>query len=206
MRLSYLTQIGDLTLFLKLQAWHKRSVRTEGYSARVIPTCLFVTFLDYDNIVDERLTEELRFIQDEFDIGNFYIFRSSELGRHCVCIDALTLKEVKQILNLSTCDVAFKNSPRISEYRTWVLRHGKKGDREAPKYTYTVESQYEGDNLQSVGHKMFLEAMFGVKTPELKNPLGDEAVELQWYNTWSRVSRAELEKEITEASKKERGV
>ena len=205
MRLSYLTQIGKLNLFIKVQAWYKDSVRTEGYSARVLPTCLFVPLLDYDNIVDDRLKPELRFIQDEFEIGNFYVFCSSELGRHCVCIDALRIKDVKEIVEFSSCDLAFKKAPRISEYRTWVIRYDKKGDRPPPAFGYVVESPYEGTNLQSVGHKMFLEAVFGIKIPELKNPLGDEAVELQGYNTWSKITIAELEKDFRATQVRERG-
>jgi len=196
MRWTTAFQIGKLNLFFKVVAWYKDSARTRGYSSRVIPTSLHVIFLDYDNITDERLIEELKFLQDEFEIGNFYVLATHEYGRHAICIDALTLKEVKEIVDFSNCDLAFKKAPMINEFRTWILRCEKKGDRSPPKYLYTVESPYEGRNPQSIGHKRFLEIMFGVKIPKLKNPIGEEAIEIQEYNTWSKILLKDLEKEV----------
>ena len=198
MRWTTAFQIGKLNLFFKVVAWYKDSARTRGYSSRVVPTSLHVIFLDYDNIVDERLREELAFLQDLFEIGNFYVLATSEYGRHAICIDALTLKEVKEIVDFSSCDLAFKKAPNINEFRTWVLRYDKKGDRPSPKYVYTVESPYEGQNPQSIGHKIFLENMFGIKIPELKNPIGEEAIEIQEYNTWSKIRSLDLKKKRLE--------
>ena len=195
---SHIYKIGQFNFSIKIITWRKGSVRTQGYSARVIPTCLFVILLDYDNIVDERLIPELRDIQEWFEVGNFYVLSSSELGRHCICLDALPLHEVITIVNFSSCDRAFKKAPRISEYRTWVLRYQKKGNRPAPHYVYTIESIYEGQNPQSVGHKLFLEQVFGIPVSALKNPIGEKAIEIQTYNTWSKVSQAELEKIINQ--------
>lgn len=199
---SHLFGIGKLNLLIKIQGFWGDSARTTGYSARVVPTCQFVTFLDYDNIGAEyRLKEELVDLQELFEIGNFYVLSTSELARHCACIDALRFRDVKEIVDFSTCDLMFKDAPRRNEYRTWIFRHEWKGDREPPKYVYTVESPYEGKNPQSRGHAVFLRAMFGVPVPELKYPVGEEAIEVQRYNTWSKVSKADLEKSI----KHERG-
>ncbi len=144
-----------------------------------------MTFLDYDNITDDRLKEELRFLQEEFEIGNFHVFETRNKGRHAVCIDALRFRDVKEIIDFTSCDLMFKKAPRINEYRCWVLRFTKKGNREAPKYLYTVESPYEGQNPQSLGHAKYL-LRFGLKI-DLKNPIGEEFVEIQDYNTGKRV-------------------
>lgn len=95
---------------------------------------------------------------------------------------------------MSNCDWVFRKGVTINEYRTWVLRDKPKGDRESPEYLYTVPSRYEGKNLQSVGHKMLLEQTFGVPVPELKRPIGIEAIEEQDYTTFSKITRADLEK------------
>jgi len=162
----------------------KLDVRTKGVSSRIPGTTLHVLFLDYDNITDERLTEELRYLQDEFELGNFYVLETRNNGRHCVCIDALRFKDILEIVRFSSCDVMFKKAPRINEYICWVLRFEKKGSRDAPKYLYTVESPHEGKNLQSRGHAKYLEK-FGVRI-ELKNPYGTEEIEVQSYNTGTR--------------------
>jgi len=70
-----------------------------------------------------------------------------------------------------------------------VLRFAKKGNRDAPKYLYTVESPYEGKNLQSRGHAKYL-LNFGVKI-DLKNPIGPEEIEIQAYNTGKRTKDPE---------------
>jgi len=168
----------------------KLDVRTEGVSSRIPNTSLHVTFLDYDNVEDERLKEELRFLQEEFEIGNFYVLETRNEGRHAVCIDALRFKDVIEIVRFSSCDLMFKRAPRINEFRCWVLRYAKKGSRGEPESLYVVESPYEGKNLQSLGHAIYLEK-FGLRI-DLKNPYGTEEIEVQDYNTGKRT---ELEKE-----------
>lgn len=78
----------------------------------------------------------------------------------------------------------FKKAPKINEYRCWVLRFTKKANREAPKYLYTVESPFEGQNLQSLGHAKYL-LRFGLRI-DLKKPYGEELIEIQDYNTGKR--------------------
>jgi len=167
----------------------KLDVRTSGFSSRVSGTALHMVPLDYDNIKDERLKEELGFLQEEFEIGNFHVFKTRNEGRHAVCIDALRFKDVKEIIDFSSCDLMFKKAPRINEYRCWVLRYAKKGNRDEPKYLYTVESPHEGKNLQSRGHAKYLEK-FGIKI-DLKNPFGAEEIEVQDYNTGKRTEKEE---------------
>jgi len=171
-------------MLLKFQVMKKLNVRTSGVSSRVPNTSLHVIFLDYDNIVDERLVEELRFLQEEFELGNFYVFETRNKGRHSVCIDALRFKDVLEIVRFTSCDLMFKKAPRINEYRCWVLRYAKKGKRDAPKYLYTVESPHEGRNLQSLGHATYL-LNFGVKI-KVKNPIGTQEIEKQDYSTRKR--------------------
>lgn len=171
-------------MLLKFQVMKKLNVRTSGVSSRIPNTSLHVIFLDYDNIVDERLVEELRFLQEEFELGNFYVFETRNKGRHAVCIDALRFKDVLEIVRFTSCDLMFKKAPRINEYRCWVLRYAKKGNRDAPKFLYIVRSRFEGKNLQSLGHATYL-LNFGVKI-KVKNPIGTQEIEKQDYNTGKR--------------------
>jgi len=115
------------------------------------------------------------------------VLHTREFGRHAVCIDALRFKDVKEIIDFSSCDPMFKKAPMINEYRCWVLRYAKKGDREAPEYLYTVESQHEGMNQQSRGHAKYL-LNFGIEI-KLLNPVGTEEIETQDYNTGSHTEK-----------------
>ena len=84
----------------------------------------------------------------------------------------------------------------INEYRCWVLRFAKKGNRDEPKYLYTVESPYEGQNLQSLGHARYL-LRYSLKI-DLKKPYGPEEVETQEYNTGKR-TKTEVSHELKKA-------
>ena len=183
-----LFKIGKYNILLKFQVYKKLDIRTAGMESRIPKTALHVIPLDYDNIVGEfsedpeqRLREELQFLQQEFEIGNFYVFGTSGNGRHAVCLDALTFRMVKDVVDFSSCDLKFKRAPRINEYRCWVLRFANKGKRGAPRFLYTVESPFEGKNLQSLGHAKYL-LNFGLKV-DLKNPYGTEEINVQEYST-----------------------
>lgn len=183
---SHKFKILNYDVLFKIQTMKYPNIRCRGFSSRLKGTSLHIPCLDYDNIVDERgnedrLTEELSFLQEEFEIGNFYVFKTRDEGRHAICIDAMRFVDVLEIVRFSSCDALFKRAPRINEYRCWILRISKKGDRDAPKYLYTVESPYEGINLQSRAHAKLL-LKYGVKV-DLKNPYGTEEIELQEYNT-----------------------
>jgi hypothetical protein len=182
---SHLFKIKKYTLLFKVQVMKKLDVRSEGVSSRIPGTALHVIFMDYDNITTERLVEELEHIQREKQVGNFYIFETRDKGRHAVCIDALPFKDAKAVVDYSSCDLMFKRGPRISEYRCWVLRFAKKGNRPAPKYLKTIESPFEGVNLQSRAHAKYL-MKFGIPPIELKKPVGPEEIEIQEYNTGKR--------------------
>lgn len=182
---STLLRIGKYFVLFKIQIMEKLSVRTSGASSRVPNTSLHIVFLDYDNIDDDRLKEELVFLQNEFELGNFYVLQTRNEGRHAVCLDVLRFKDIKEIIDFSNCDLMFKKAPRINEYRCWVLRYAKKGSRDAPRYLYTVESPHDGKNLQSRGHAKYL-LNFGVAV-DLKNPYGPEEIEIQAYNTGKRI-------------------
>ena len=189
---AHVFKIWKYSLLLKLQIMKKLDVRTKGVSSRIPGTTLHVLFLDYDNITDEKLTEELRYLQEQFELGSFYVLETRNKGRHAICVDALRPRDQKEIVDFSSCDLMFKRAPMINEYRCWVLRYAKKGNRDEPKYMYTVKSPHEGKNLQSRGHAKYL-LKFGV-TIDLKNPYGPEEIEAQTYNTGKRTEEDPEEK------------
>lgn len=178
---------------LHLQSMDIPRAPTRGISARIPHTTEFAVFMDYDNIKDERLIEELRYLQELYELGDFHVFATNEFGRHVICVDRLTLKEALNVVYTSTCDHVFKRGIRINEYRTWILRTHKKGDRPIPKYLCSVESPYNGKNLQSQAHARFLQKYYGAKV-RLTNPDGNTKLEFQDYKTGSKVNLKDVQK------------
>jgi hypothetical protein len=165
--------------------------RTAGISARIPGSTEFAVFLDFDNIEDYRLREELIYLQELHNLGDFYVFYTNEYGRHAVCIDRLFLKEALAVIYTSTCDAIYSRGSRINEYRTWILRALEKGNRDKPKYLYSVESPYNGQRLQSQAHALFLQYYYGAKV-RLTNPDGNNILRTQGYNTSNRIDVKEL--------------
>jgi hypothetical protein len=180
-------------ILFKFQSMKIPKEPTAGVSARVAHTTEFVTFLDYDNIEDGRLVEELQYLQELHSLGDFFVLATNEFGRHAVCVDRLRLREELTVVYDSTCDATFKRGVRINEYRTWILRGIEKGDRPKPKYLYTVESPYNGRRLQSQAHGQFLQRYFGAPV-RLVNSDGNDELEIQGYKTSNKTSTKDLKK------------
>lgn len=174
-------------LLFKFQSMKIPIEATAGISARIKHTTDFVIFMDFDNVKDERLVEELTYLQELFTLGDFHVLATNEFGRHAVCIDRLTLKEALEVVYASTCDAVFKRGIRINEYRTWILRVIGKGDRPKPRFLYSVKSPYNGQRLQSQAHGQFLQRYYGVNV-RLVNPDGNTELEIQGYKTASKTS------------------
>jgi hypothetical protein len=186
MRINTTVRIFGKMYLLHFQSMEIPKAPTAGVSARISHTTEFAIFLDYDNITDERLVDELLYLQELHQLGDFHVFSSSEFGRHAVCVDRLFLKEALEVIYTSTCDVVFARGARINEFRTWILRAIEKGNRDKPKYLYTVESPHNGQRLQSQSHGLFLQRHYGAKV-RLTNPDGNTILEVQGYKTGNKI-------------------
>ena len=175
----------------KIQSLRIPKEPTAGMSARIPHTTDFVVFLDFDNVTDDRLREELVYLQELFELGDFHVFVTNEFGRHAVCVDRLHLREALDVVYESTCDASFKRGIHHNEYRTWLLRVLEKGDRPKPKYGYVVESLYNGQRIQSQSHAEFLKDYYGAPV-RLTNPDGNQELEIQGYITGSKTSTKDL--------------
>jgi hypothetical protein len=191
MRFKKELSIRNWHMLLQFQTMRIPVTPTKGMSARVPHTTNFVLFFDYDNIQDDRLDDELVYLQELFGLGDFHVLKTNEYGRHAVCIDELPLREALDVVYASTCDWMFKRGIRINEYRTWILRGWEKGERGRPEYLRTIESPYNGQRLQSQAHAKFLIAFYGAKV-RLANPDGNDEIEIQDYNTSSKVTVKDL--------------
>ena len=171
---------------------------SNGVESRVSGTNLHVLFIDYDDIRADVLEEELVFLQNEFKLGNFYIFRTKESGMredgipfgcyHAICLDVDTIRRYYHILQHTSTEYAFQNAPKIYPERAWVLRWDRKGERGKPAFLTTVESPYEGEKLQSTAHAMYIDQFYGTDIEaNLTNPDGNTVLRFCKYNTASKV-------------------
>jgi hypothetical protein len=163
---------------------------TAGKSSRIPKTIYHVLFLDYDEIDEETLIEELTALIEESKIGNIYLFKMDrEQAFHCICLDYFTFREVKLIALSTSCDIAAVIAPRYDKFRNWILRDAPKGERTTPVAYKTIESPYDGKRKQSSAHARFLNSMYGTNI-QLKNPDNNpEDIEAEAYKTASRTKR-----------------
>ena len=188
----------------------KPNTWTTGLTSRVPGTTFHVLLMDYDIIRKDYLFEELAFLQETFNLGDFYVFQTrleEEKGKpfgfegeevegvdiggyHAICLDTRTTRESIMILKCTNCDYSFVNAPSYNPEKHWVLRVAKKGERDAPKYIETLSSPYEGKNgrLQSTFHARLLDDLYDLGIEErLVNPDGNEIGVIDHYNTAKRV-------------------
>jgi hypothetical protein len=160
------------------------TVKTKGIESRVPFTTDHVVFLDHDNVVDEVLKEILRYLQEIFELGDFYVFWTGKFKRHSICVDRMSGKEAYMVICNSDCDQSFVNGVRINEFRAWVLRVQAKGRKEKPKYLYSVESSHNGKRVQSRAHAEFLKAWYGVPVRLVNSDGNTAALNFQDYKTF----------------------
>lgn len=194
MRISATVRIFGKMFLLHFQSMDIPKAPTAGISARIPHSTDYVTFLDFDNIKDDRLRDELIYLQELHHIGDFHVFYSNEFGRHAICVDRLFLKEALDVIYTSTCDRTFARGARINEYRTWILRGLEKGNRNRPKYLYTVNSPHNGKRLQSQAHALFLQYYYGAEI-RLRKPDGNSILEVQGYKTSNKIDMKEVDRE-----------
>jgi hypothetical protein len=141
--------------------------------------------MDFDNVRDSELKKNLPYLQQLFELGDFHTLATDENSRHVICVDRLPMREVLQILEESDCDYNFKRGIRLNEYRAWILRVSEKGDRSRPRYVYTIYLPYNGKNLQSEAHALFLWGYYKVPM-RIKKPDGNFELDFQEYLTATR--------------------
>ena len=133
----------------------------EGYCNRCKDGS-YVVCLDYDNVDLDWIEPELVRLQEDFGLGSFYIFRSSESSYHCVCLDKVRFSEFLEILENSTVDPNYARVPLKHGKKIWTLRLSPK----EKEIEYIKAIRHESYRQQSLAHGLLLEKFFGVDVPE----------------------------------------
>lgn len=168
MKLTF--SIGKRTFTFAFLNYRKPDTWTTGTLNRT-KDGKYVFYLDYDKMKEEYIKGELEHLQTLYDLGDIHVFQSSEKSFHAISFAKLTAKEYLEILQNSSCDLAFKNIPRYTSYRNWVLRHFKKGNTDAPKYLYTLKS--ETKRQHSLAHYKFIKILY----PKINQSINSDGIE-----------------------------
>ena len=118
-------EVGYLKCIFEIRRKNKKYV--QGYTNRC-QDGKYVIFLDYDRIDPEWLVEEIKALQDEFELSDFYVFESSKNSYHAVCIDKMPLNEFVHIARNTSIDRDFIDVPMMYGKRVWTLRVTNKND------------------------------------------------------------------------------
>lgn len=146
----------------------------------------YVIFADYDDLALNEVIAEVQFLQEKFELSDFYIFKlDRENSWHAVCLDKVTLAECWEILHVSSCDGAFVNSVKNLNTRKWVLRIDKKGSRGAPKWHLTIQSRFNSKQ-KSNAHAEFLKKYWQVPIKKEGKYDTSKEIGIIRYNTASR--------------------
>ena len=125
-----------------------------------------IVALDYDSFNIEHLTSELRRLQKDYSLSNFYVTESSSKRYHAVCFDKISLLTYKKILSDSHVDPNFSAS--VSYFaEPKVLRVSTK------MILKKVILSMSGYRTQSLAHKQVY-STFGIIEPSMSfTPLDD---------------------------------
>jgi hypothetical protein len=170
-------------LYASPDAW------VHGYSSRTFAG-KYVLFHDYDNLELNDVVEELKFLQKEFGLSDYYIFKlDRENSFHAVCLDTFNISKAYDIQKATSSDLAFIHSIKNLQTKEWILRIGGKGNRNAPKFLMSINSKNNDLHLKSSAHKDFLIKYFGVSKEFFKGKKWDNGKKLGLvkYNTGNRI-------------------
>lgn len=176
----------DKTIIFKFSIIDKKVFWTRGSSNRTIDNKR-IFYIDYDNLNEKYVEEELILLQEQYNIGDIYLFKSSNKGIHAVSFSKFSLKEFIEILNNSSCDYAFKNMPyylKFSKY--WILRQFAKGNTPKPLYIKTLKGNTDRQN--SYAHWKYFKILYpDAEINQLTNSDGLEDITIVDYPTGSNV-------------------
>lgn len=155
----------------------KRETLTQGYTNRCHDG-QYVLFLDYDGTPLEWIQEEIKLLQERYDIGTAYTFVTKH-GFHVVFLEKFTFGAIINMMDMTSCDKHYKDIPMFYGRRCWVLRHSDKKD-ESIKYLGALPSKHLRKLMErSLAHKIFIQKNYNIPEKDFaKSGYFDENKEL----------------------------
>lgn len=145
-----------------------RTVPIEGYTNRCKDGS-YVIFLDYDDIESfSMIEEEILFLQEEFGLSDFFIFKSNK-GFHAICFDKVNLSKLVDIMSASSIDPLYLKVPLKNGGRIWCLRYSKKKGFN-PRFYKSLDSHssLSTRRIRSRAHIALINFLFVLNIPFCK--------------------------------------
>jgi hypothetical protein len=176
---------------VELELANKPIERTTGYFNRTADH-MFIPVFDYDQIDPQMLTLEHIWLQDNYRLGQGYLFhaKDNEYGFHVLYLDKLLFGQCHEVQNRSSCDYAYKQGALINPSRSWTLRLIEKGQRSHVEFYGYITSKYNEREI-SGAHAEFVEALGATVPTEAKRDkfhIGDLFIET--YKTAHNTKKA----------------
>ena len=159
--MNFRLKIGHYNIGLRTSIRKDKQQKTIGYTNRC-EDGKYIIFLDYDNLEYQWVINELRRLQSDYMLGDFYIFQSGENNYHAVCFDKVVMQELLVILKNSSVDQNYIDVPAKWGKKIWTLRLTDKKDIPI-EYMRRVDSEHTGFRWQSKAHATIIENLFGMK-------------------------------------------
>lgn len=127
-----------------------------------------IVFLDYDNVYESRVLQDIDYLQKKYRLGNAYILTTKRglknskdfFGNYLVFfLDKFTFRRVVEIQAETHADDLYK---KIEDYpdKGFVIRTSQKGAKPAPELIKIVKA--ESGNPKSNAHRLFFEHQFDI--------------------------------------------
>jgi hypothetical protein len=127
----------------------------------------FILFLDYDGDIGlEWVQDEIKLLQEQFGLGNCYIFKSKN-GFHVVNFEKRSISEIVEIMRWTTCDQQYKDTPLLFAKKVWVLRLSRK-NKEIPAYVGVIQNATRYPVTASRAHFEYMTDFYRVPKKDLR--------------------------------------
>ena len=178
--------VDDKTIILNFSIINRKTAWTRGSSNKTKDN-YFVPYFDYDRMKQSYVEEELKILQEQFELGDLLLFKSSENNFQAVGFGKMTLHEFQEVLMHSSCDYAFIKFPKYLPYaKYYILRQFAKGNTQKPLYIKTLKGNT--DRQQSYAHLKYFKILYpDAKINQSTNSDGLEYITIVDYPTGSNV-------------------
>ena len=139
----------------------------------------YIIFLDYDNLELSWIKPEIKRLQEDFKLSDFYLFRSSEKGVHAVCMDKVSLPKLVRILKNTSIDEKYIQVPLNFGKKIWTLRLSDKGGRSVEYLGSIMSDNYHKE--KSLAHIKVLGKIFKGIEFDITNNDGEERLIFSTY-------------------------
>lgn len=161
MKASFRIDLFGKIFFVKYSIIDKPHTYTIGIASRCKDN-KHVVFLDWDCVDIEIVKSDIKYVQEMFNLGYFYPFKSSQKpdSYHAICLTKVSFGELIKIHSHTTCDYAFRYAIKGFTEKAWVLRCVKKGDINIPIPMESIRRLSQRE--KSLAHAIFLNKYYGI--------------------------------------------